>query len=353
VALTILSVAYPLSPVAPDTAGGAEQIILQLDRALVDAGHRSLVIACEGSEIAGELLPVPKLRGAFDDRSKTLAQYRHARTIRDAIGQYEIDVVHLHGIDFHTYLPPAGIPVLATLHLPLSWYPQDALYPSRRGTWLHCVSSAQHETKPRTAFFLPPIENGVGIKSTPGRGEGGFALFLGRICPEKGVHLAIEAAKRADVPLIIAGTVYPYPEHLDYFRREIEPHLDSERRFIGCVGPAVKEELLASARCLVVPSLVEETSSLVAREALAAATPVIAFPRAALAGLIEHGRTGLLVNDLDGMADAFRAAGTLDRHACFETAQKRFPLSRMIEAYFTLYTELAARAKAICTTGAA
>jgi glycosyltransferase involved in cell wall biosynthesis len=136
--------------------------------------------------------------------------------------------------------------------------------------------------------------------------------------------------------------VFPYREHLDYFARQIEPRLDTDRRFIGSVGPIAKQKLLADARCLLVPSLVEETSSLVAREALAAGTPVIAFPRAALAELVEPGRTGFLVDDVDDMAAAIQAAGRLSREACIDGALQRFPLARMIQAYFEVYTALVA-----------
>jgi glycosyltransferase involved in cell wall biosynthesis len=352
VAFTILSVAYPLSPVAPDTAGGAEQVLLQLDRALVAAGHRSLVIACEGSQVAGTLLSVPKPEGVLNDSAKSLAQHRHARAIRQAIGRFRVDLIHLHGIDFHTYLPPPGVPVLATLHLPLSWYPDAALHPARPDTWLHCVSDTQHATRPETVFFLPPIENGVEVNHRRSNGPGEYALYLGRICPEKGVHLAIDAAKQARFPLIIAGAVFPYREHLDYFAQQIERRLDAQRRFVGSIGPTAKEALLANARCLLVPSLVEETSSLVAREALAAGTPVVAFPRAALAALIEPGRTGFVADDIESMAAAISAAGTLSREACVETARRRFPLSRMIQAYFGAYAALATGGSKLATGAA-
>lgn len=339
-ALTILSVAYPLAPVAANVAGGAEQVLLQLDRALVEAGHRSLVIACTGSEIRGTLIPTPPASGLLDESVKGMAQRRHARAIRDVLRAECVDLVHMHGVDFHTYLPPPGVPVLATLHLPLSWYPDEALRPARPDTWLHCVSDAQHATRPADLCFLAPIENGVAIKPIAARPAADFALYLGRICPEKGVHLAIEAAKRAEMPLIIAGAVFPYEAHLRYFDQEVIPRLDSDRRFIGSVGPAAKDALLSTARCLVVPSLVEETSSLVAREALASGTPVIGFARGALTDLIEHDRTGYIVDSLDTLAECMTSACTLDRNACRESA-RRFELSRMIDAYFSVYQALA------------
>jgi glycosyltransferase involved in cell wall biosynthesis len=246
----------------------------------------------------------------------------------------------MHGVDFHSYLPPAGVPTLITLHLPLSWYPPDALVPDRANTWLHCVSDAQHRSAPPGVELLPPIENGVEVEGPAPRRKLNFALFLGRICPEKGVHLAIAAAEAADVPLMIAGQVFGYPAHRAYFESEIAPKLSPRCRFIGTVGLSAKRKLLAMARCVLIPSLVEETSSLVAREALAAGTPVVSFSRGALVETIEHGRTGFLVEDHDEMAEAITRVSLLKPEHCRAEASRRFPLSRTMDQYFARYRSL-------------
>jgi glycosyltransferase involved in cell wall biosynthesis len=340
-ALTILNVAYPLAPVGPDAVGGAEQVLSELDRALAQAGHRSIVVACEGSQVAGTLLAVPRARSDLSAHTE-LAHGRHRRAVAAALDRWSIDVVHLHGVDFHAYLPPAGVPALATLHLPVSWYAPAALRPERPQTWLNCVSWAQHAACPVTERLLAPIENGIAVDIfSRGHAKRGFALMLARICPEKGVHLAIEAAKLAGVSLLIAGEIFRYGEHQRYFESEVEPRLDRWRRFIGPVGLARKRRLLAAARCLIVPSLVPETSSLAAREALAAGTPVVAFARGALVETLEHGRTGFLVNDVHEMAHAMRRAGRLDPAHCRAAARSRFPLRLMIGRYFELYERLA------------
>src|SRR5262249_25501474 len=129
-----------------------------------------------------------------------------------------------------------------------------------------------------------------------------FVLSLGRICPEKGYHLALEAAIAARLPMILAGEIFRYEAHERYYAQEIAPRLNGVRKFIGPVGLARKRRLLSAARCLLVPSLVPETSSLVAMEALACGTPVIAFPSGALAEIVEHGRTGFLVKNETEMA---------------------------------------------------
>lgn len=348
VKLTVLSVAYPFAPVSPDAVGGAEQILSRLDAALVSAGHRSLVVACEGSSVRGELLPVPPAVPR-DGRATAAARAAHASAIREALRRFPVDLVHLHGVDFHTYLPPAGVPTLATLHLPTAWYPPEALQPRRPQTWLNCVSRSQAATLPPNPWMLEPIGNGVPCDPSPPRhAKRQFVLMLARVCPEKGVHLAIEAAKRAGIGLLIAGEVFPYSEHLAYFDQEVRPRLDRFRRFIGPAGAVRKRRLLAAARCVLVPSLVAETSSLAAREALAAGTPVIGFARGALAETIEHGRTGYLVQSVEEMAEAIAKLDRLEPETCREQARKRFGLRDMTDRYIASYQDLvrgAARAE--------
>src|SRR5437016_7300098 len=95
-----------------------------------------------------------------------------------------------------------------------------------------------------------------------------------RICPEKGIHLALDAASAAGVPLFLAGTAFGYRSHQSYFEDAIRPRLRDGHRFLGAIGGVRKQKLLAGARCLVVASQVAETSSLAAMEALACGTPV-------------------------------------------------------------------------------
>jgi glycosyltransferase involved in cell wall biosynthesis len=339
---TVLSVAYPLAPVGRDAVGGAEQILSALDHALVAAGHRSIVVACEGSKVAGTLVPVPSVDGALDADRVAAARARHLRAITSVMAQRPIDLIHMHGVDFHSYLPPPGPPVLATLHLPVSWYPPAALHPSRPDTWLQCVSQAQQETCEDDASLLPPIENGVDVAAYATRhARRQFALMLSRICPEKGIHIAIDAAKRAGLPLIVAGAVFPYDEHRRYFMEAVLPRLDAERRFIGPVGLARKRRLLAAARCLLVPSLAPETSSLVAREALAAGTPVIAFAQGALRATVDDGQTGFLVQNETEMALAMHRVAPISPELCRDVARRRFSLDRMVAQYFAVYRKLA------------
>ncbi|CDX20024.1 Glycosyl transferase group 1 [Mesorhizobium plurifarium] len=351
--LTVLNVAYPLAPVGLNAVGGAEQVLSALDRALVRQGHRSIVVACKGSSVAGTLVETPAETGALDETAKSRAQRAHRAAIAAARARWPVDVVHLHGIDFDAYLPGDG-PTLVTLHLPLAWYPQDVLRPAREDLWLHAVSDAQQKTAPAGSRLIPPIPNRVDVDAlNDARSRRNFALVLSRICPEKGIHLAIDAAKRAGVPLAIGGQLYPYQAHVQYFADEVEPRLDRRRRFLGPLGFCAKRRLLNCARCLVVPSLAAETSSLVAMEALACGTPVVAFPNGALPHVVEHGKTGFLVNDIDEMAIAIDAAGDLDNETCRAEARDRFSLDRMVSAYMDAYRGLAKLGASRAVSGAA
>ena len=335
---TVLSVAYPLAPVGPDAVGGAEQVLAALDRALVAAGHRSIVVAREDSTIAGHLVPTARLRGPFDAAATERAQATHRMAIEKALQRWPIDLIHLHGIDFWAYLPRSGPPALVTLHLPLAWYPDRALRPERPNTFLHAVSRAQRRLGPADLPLLPDVPNGVALHDLPPkRGKRPYALFLGRICPEKGLHLAIAAAKLARSPLLIGGAVYPYAEHEAYFASVIEPELDGRRRFLGALPFARKRRLLRNASCLLVPSLCPETSSLVAMEALSCGTPVVAFAAGALPEIVEHGRTGFIVEGVGGMAEAIRACRGLDPDACRQAAEARFSQAAMVERYLALH----------------
>lgn len=341
-ALTIVNVAYPLAPVVPDAVGGAEHVVAALDRALVEAGHRSMVIACAGSRVAGTLVVSGRADGALDEARQRAAQASHKRAILDTLDRHAVDVVHLHGIDWPSYLPPPGVPVLVTLHLPPSWYPDEIWSLRRPDTFLQGVSAAQHRACRRTPMLLPPIANGVPLPAPAPRAKRRFVLALGRLCPEKGFHLALDAARLADLPMLLAGAVFGYDAHERYVRDDIVPRLDHARRFIGPVSGRRKHRLLAAARCVLVPSLAPETSSLVAMEALAAGTPVIGFANGALPEIVEDGRTGFIVRDVAEMAEAIGAAARLRSADCRAAAAARFSRRAMTDKYLARYAELAA-----------
>jgi glycosyltransferase involved in cell wall biosynthesis len=340
-ALTIVNVAFPFAAVGPFSVGGAEQVVSALESAVAAAGDHSIVVAAFGSRVRGELWELPPTKhGLLTQDACDRIHQAQRRVINRILERRPVDLIHMHGIDFFNCLPDLPVPILVTLHLPLSWYPNEIFSLRRPHTYFVCVSNDQYRSI-RAGAFLPPIENGVQVKALSDRRKYNFVASLGRICPEKGFHFALNAARRARMPLLLAGKVFFYPEHVRYFAEEIIPRLDRMRRFVGPLGGLGKRRLLTSALCLLVPSIAEETSSLVAMEALACGTPVIAFRSGALAEIVEHGETGFLVDDEIEMAEAIDAARGLDPEACRESARRRFSLKRMTESYLRLYRWLA------------
>jgi glycosyltransferase involved in cell wall biosynthesis len=342
--LTVVSVSYALAEVGPDAVGGAEQVLTLLDRALHRLGHRSVVVAPAGSTVAGQHVASGAGPAAFGPAAREEANARQAALLRDTLAHVKADVIHLHSLDFSALLRACGeTPTLATLHLPLDHYPPAALTPGR-APLLQFVSDTQRRSAPPALRDNPVVANGVELDAfRPRQRRLSFALALGRICPEKRFDRALRAAAGARVPLLLGGRVFPYLEHERHFAQELVPLLRRQAgaRFLGPLALGRKRRLLAAARCLVVPSDVAETSSLVTMEALASGTPVVAWRSGALPDLIEQGRTGFLVESETEMAEALVAAGELDGLACRAVAERRFSADRMAREYLDLYRRLA------------
>ena len=345
--ITVLSVAFPLAPVRSDAVGGAEQILFELDQDLAAGGHTSLVAACEGSQPAGTLFPFPLPQGYVPHEARaSISRERLQDAINRALASHRVDLVHMHGLDFHEYEIPADLPVLITLHLPISWYQPGEWNKFGHRAQFCCVSQSQRKSATAELRDCVVIENGIPLPHYQQQNQrDDFALVLGRICPEKNAHEALEAGTRSGLRVLLGGEVFSYPEHQRYFEQRIAPLLRSEHsaiehQFIGPLSPQRKLELLQQAKCLLHPTLAPETSSLVAMEALAAGTPVIAYRSGALPEIIEDGVTGFLVNSTEEMAAAIGKVHTISTKACREAAERRFSKTRMVQQYFELYEEL-------------
>ncbi len=362
---TLLTVAFPYAPLGPAAVGGAEVICSQLEAALPQAGFASVVVAHADSRPAGHLYPTRIPAGIITDELRAEVEAAHQAGVDRALAENVIALVHMHGLDFARYRIPAHIPVLVTLHLPAAWYPAS-IWDLPSQFHFICVSEHQRHSCPAAAQHrLSVIENGVPLpEASTLRPEGRYALMLARICPEKNLHIGFDAARLAGMPAILAGEVFAYEAHLQYLEHEIKPRLTASStshearatssavstttpsaRFLGPVAGDEKARLLQRAACLLLPSLAPETSSLVAMEALAAGIPVVGMAVGAVPGIVEHGRTGFLIppgpDATAELSAALRRLPELDRRQCRSTAEARFPLSRMVDAYLGLYRQLA------------
>jgi glycosyltransferase involved in cell wall biosynthesis len=182
------------------------------------------------------------------------------------------------------------------------------------------------------------VYNGIDLSLYPFQpSHGDDLIFLGRIHPDKGVHLAIEVARQSGWPLLIAGII----QDKTYFREQVEPHLDNRQiRYIGAVSVPGKNDLFARARALLHLNTIPERFGLVLAEANAAGVPVIAMNLGSCGEVIEDGRTGFLVNDVNEAVQALRRLPEIDRTACREHVQQRFSIDSMVAAYERVYYKI-------------
>jgi glycosyltransferase involved in cell wall biosynthesis len=259
-----------------------------------------------------------------------------------------VDVVHLnctHALPV-VMAPALGIPVTATLHCPPTPWLELAHQEvqGERGAPETVVVSdfLAGAWRASTGLGFRPIVNGVDLRRWPvGDGAGGYAVWSGRLVPEKAPHLAVDAARRAGVPIVLAG-----PEHdLDYVRREIRPRLGPDVTYAGHLRQPDLARLVGSAAVALVTPAWDEPFGLVAAEAMACGTPVAAIGRGALAGLVTPD-VGWVVApgaSADALAQALRAASQLDRCAVRRSAVERFDLRRMVRRYERLMLDAVRR----------
>jgi glycosyltransferase involved in cell wall biosynthesis len=169
-----------------------------------------------------------------------------------------------------------------------------------------------------------------------------YLLWLGRFVPEKGPQRAIVVAKESGRPLVLAGTVQPRQER--FFATEIEPHIDGTQiRFVGEVGGARKQRLFADAYAFLMPIRWPEPFGMVMVESLAAGTPVLAFAQGAAPEIVEHGKSGFLVDDEHEMAAMVEKVRELDPADCRRSAE-RFSPDRVAARYEAAYARAVAAA---------
>ncbi len=346
--LSILYVSYPLLPVTPESAGGAEQMLLVLEREMVAAGHRTTVAAADGSQVSGLLLATgPPANGPdqYERRDRV-----HAKRILEYLQghPHDFDLIHDKSGSFFRHAAECPVPVLATLHLPRSFYREDLFQLLPSHVYFNCVSKSQAASFADLPNFLGVVENGIVVDEFPlTTAKCDYLLWLGRICEEKAPHLAIAAAQEAGLPLVIAGQVYPFQYHRDYFDREIRPHLSeaSSVQFIDSPTLQQKLDLLRHARALLLTSTAEETSSLVAMEAMACGTPVVPMRRGAFPEVVADGETGFVVESLEDMLQALREVDRISPKACRARVERHFNALRMARDYQELYRQVLISAK--------
>ena len=305
-----------------------------LARGLHASGHDVLLYTT-----ADSTCPVP--RDYVLQRAIGVGVGGSATELRHVIHAYQAadgaDIVHDHTLVGPVYADRfAGLPVVTTNHGPFESELGD--YYRAIGTSTPIIAISHHQAS--TARGIPVaavIHHGVDVERFPrGAGAGGYALFLGRMCPEKGVDAAIRVARQAGMPLRIAAKMSEAAEQL-YFEHHVRPLLGGNIEYVGEVGGADKMDLLGNATCLLNPIAWPEPFGMVMVEALACGTPVVATPMGAVPEIVEHGVTGFVCAEEESLVDAVLALPDLDRQACRQAAIRRFSAERMVADHVALY----------------
>jgi len=348
--LRVAIIAGTRYPIAQPFAGGMEAHTWLLATGLLAGGHDVSVYAGPGSDPSIgrlEILDDRPLDLSADARadvsmpSEPFMREHHAyqrlmlRLARDP----SLDVVHNNSLH---YLPVAmagvlGVPMVTTLHTPPTPWLESAI----TGSESIFVAVSEHTASRwsgRTTIDRV-IRNGIDLASwSVGPGNGGFAVWSGRLVPEKGPHLAIDAAAEAGIPLVLAGP----PSDTAYVRDEVLPRLGPMASWVGHLDHAELTRLVGAASVAVVTPCWDEPYGLVVAEAFACGTPVAAFARGAIPEIATPGCAALAEpGDVPGLAQAIRRAAGLDRSMARQHAERTCSSTRMMAEYEQLYADAA------------
>jgi glycosyltransferase involved in cell wall biosynthesis len=326
-----------LAPVAwrvpPHHYGPWEQFVSLLTEGLVERGVDVTLFASGDSRTSAR--PASTIaRGWEDDPEADLkvSECLHISALFERAGEF--DLIH-NSFDFLplTYSALVSTPVLTTIHGFSS--PRIVTVYEKYNSIGGYVAISDANRHPRLSY-LATIHHGIDTDAFALReGPGRYLLFFGRIHPDKGTADAIAVARRAGLPLVIAGII----QDRRYYDEEVAPHIDGRRvRYVGPIGPDRRPTMLGGAVALLHLIGFEEPFGFSVVEAMACGTPVVAFRRGSMPELIDHGSTGLLVNDMDHAVEAVALAGKLDRPQIRERAVTRFGRDRMVDEYLAAYT---------------
>jgi glycosyltransferase involved in cell wall biosynthesis len=340
--LRVAMLAPPWIPVPPPAYGGIEAVIAMLSDALVAQGHSVTLFAAPGSRSRADVL-VPLEEAHPDDIGFSLYEADHVATAFDAIdaaaGDGEpFDVVHDH-TPFTAFAMADRLdtPLIHTLHGP--FLPEISDFYDRHSAkaMVVALSEAQRADGPPSLHVAGVVPNPVAASEWPlAERKGEHLLWVGRLNDDKGPHRAIEAARLAGRPLVIAGPVQPGEE--EYFDSQVAPHIDDDGvRYIGEIGGADKQRHFAEAAALLMPIRWPEPFGMVMVEAMICGTPVIAYPEGAAKEVVREGETGFLVGDEQAMAAAVSRLGEIDPARCREVTADRFDSAHVASAYAAAY----------------
>ncbi|MFQ5806240.1 MAG: glycosyltransferase family 4 protein [Phycisphaerae bacterium] len=351
----------PISwPLPPSGYGPWEQVAHNLTEELVKLGHDVTLFAAGGSQTSARLVetiphalatwPEAERRRprAFDPATgllegppdaRGLEQLHIARCMEQAAaGEFDIvhSHLHVHALVFSRLL---RCPLVSTLHGAAWVRATHAVFRAYKDMPFVSLSDAERQFLPELNY-VATVYNGIRIENFPfQQKKDEYLLFAGRLAPEKGAAEAVQLALRSGRRLLIAGMIEP--QYRDYFDSELKPHIDGKQvEYLGLLSQAELAPVYRKAAAVLFLISWAEPFGLVAVEAQASGTPLIATRFGALPEIIVDGETGFVVDSLD---EAVATAGRLDRispAACRRNAEQRFTATHMAEGYEAVYRSL-------------
>jgi len=323
-----------LSPVAwrtpPRQYGAWETVASNITEGLVARGWDVTLFASKDSLTRARLHAV--IERAYEEDSTVdpkVAEYLHISEAFEHAAEF--DLIHSH-YDFMAlaYTRLVKTPVLTTIH-GFSSPKIMSVYDKYRDGYFVSISNSDRAPG---LNYLATVYNGIDLALYRFQERGGdHLIFLGRIHPDKGVHLAVAVARMSGLPLLIAGII----QDQTYFREQVEPYLDQTIRYIGPVDVEGKNELFANARALLHLNTIPERFGLVLAEANAAGVPVIAMDLGSCREVIDDGVTGFLVNNVNEAVRALPHISKIDRSLCRERVERCFSIDTMVDGYERVY----------------
>ena len=338
-----------LAPIAwrtpPEHYGGWELVASQLAEGLVRRGHTVTLFATADSVTTARLEsvcphPLNRPGSELDSRVYETLHIAHAYERAAALG---VDVLHNHAGCFG--VPPARtarFPVVTTLHGSAAETGSRTLYEHYAEQSYVSISDAERQLAPGLRYAAT-VYNGIDTASftAPPRPED-YLIVLGRMSPDKGIHLAIRVAQQSGRRLVLAGIVPA--ENQAYFEQQVQPHLRAGSvEFVGPVNHAQKNHWLSRAYASLHLVTYEEAFGLTMAESMACGTPVVAVHRGSVPEVVADDRTGFVIpkGDDDAVVEAAGQAlakvTRLDRAQVRHTAQRQFDTQRMVEGYERVY----------------
>jgi glycosyltransferase involved in cell wall biosynthesis len=339
--LRIALIAPPYFEIPPAAYGGIETVVADLTDALVENGHSVTLIGAGQNHTKARFIRawdriIPERLGETYPEMMNAIVTRNV--IRDLVGH--IDVVHDHSLsgplNAEIYAR-WGLPTVVTMHGPAD-DPDLRTYYGGMSSSVHMVAISGRQRALAPEFnWVGTVHNALRVNRWPyHERKQNYALFLGRFSPDKGAHLALDAAHEVGLPLVLAGKCQEELEK-DYLANEVIPRLGPLDTLFGVADAREKRILLANAQCLLFPVQWEEPFGMVMIEAMACGTPVVALRAGSVPEVIVDGVTGFICESPSELPAALNTVGELDPAACRNHVARNFSAEALARGYAAAY----------------